>query len=249
MENEGKTAVNEFLESLTEPKQDVFKPEDVVVDDEPEDKKDEDKVLPFHKDPKVQRYIDKEVKKILQDSKPTVEPVTDREIGDDPLADVLNRIIGNDTPEKIAAIKDFKKVLGGLKEDAKREAFEELQDRAQEDVEAEQEAQEALVSGFEDIEETYNVDITSDSSIAKKTRNDFIDFIKAIAPKDEDGDITEYPDLSASFKLFQTVNKAQPTRAKELASRGLQRSSDTSSAPKKGNTWKDVDRYISDLTK
>lgn len=253
MDNE----VDKFLEGLNnEPKDDPFAQtqddpfvQPVVEEKKEEEESKEEKPLPFHRDPKVQKYIDKEVKKALESHVPTATEKFVKEVAsdDDPISDVLTRLIGNDTPEKISTIKDFKKALEGRDEKVKEAALRELQAQGEEERRAEAKAQAELSQGFENIEEEFNVDITSSNPVAKKTRGEFVDFIKLIAPKDEDGGIREYPDLTESFKLFQGMKKAsvQPSRAKELASRSMTRSSDASVDKKPtDNSWSAVNKLF-----
>ena len=65
-----------------------------------------EKSLPFHKDPKVQRYIEREIAKRIPEQNVQEDSNTE-----DRTDEVLVRMIGNDTPEKISVIKDFKEIL------------------------------------------------------------------------------------------------------------------------------------------
>lgn len=208
---------------------------------------------PFHKDPKVQRYVQREIAKALEGIKPQGEVETFiREVAggdDEELTDVLTRMIGNDTPEKVAVLKDFKKALGNIEARGAQKAMSQFQAEQQRVAQEDVKAQSALTQGFEDIEDEYGVDITSNTPIAKKTRNEFIDFVKRIAPKNTQGIVTEFPDFSEAFQVFQETKKADKptnTRAKELANRGMARSAATSNDVKpKDNSWSAVDRLFS----
>lgn len=251
--------VDEFLKGVDDsPKDDPFKPEsaDPFQTKEPakvegEEKKD-DKPLPFHQDPKVQRFIQREVEKRLGD-KPTEterfvqETANDKE---DEISDVLTRIIGNDTPEKVAAIKDFKKVLGNLEEKGAQKALAQIEAQASEERQAEIEAQNELVDGFQAIEDTFEVDLTSNNPQAKKERSEFVDFIKRVSPKDEEGQVIQFPDLEETYKLFKETKKPESNnRAKELSSRSMARSSDASNIQATGDkSWKAVDKLFSRLS-
>jgi hypothetical protein len=208
----------------------------------------EEKPLPFHKDPKVQRYIQKEVEKLTRDIKPNViAGVTSVDEADE----ILTRIIGNDTPEKVSAIKDFKKYLSGLEEKGAQKALSTIQEERQREVQEEEKAVEELNQGFDGIEETFGVDITSNTPQAKKTRNDFVDFINRVSPKDEYGQVVQLPDLENTFALFQEMNqnkKPSTNRAKELASKSMARSTDASNAPTTtDNSWKAVEKAFSKI--
>lgn len=253
-----KEAVDEFLAGLNEPEVDPFKNEagdpfkksESIQKEEVEDTEEEERPLPFHKDPKVQRYIEKEIAKKISTIQPTEterfvrETTNDKDEADE----ILTRIIGNDTPEKKAAVADFKRYLASLEEKGASRAIQQLEYQQQEELQAEVEAQDELSQGFENVEETFGVDITSNTPLARKTRNDFIDFIKRVAPKNEDGEVVGYPDFEQTFQLFQE-NTKRPTnsRAKDLAARSMSRSSDASAAPVTGKTWADVDKLFGKL--
>ncbi len=253
--------VDEFLGGLDKPVDDPFKPsnedpfkKEGEVEVEGEEKVEEEKPLPYHKDPKLQRFIEKEVSKRLAEKPTETQQFIQETKSDveDPLADVLTRIIGNDTPEKVSAIKDFKRVLGGLKDDAKVEALREIQSQRQAELEEDRKAEEELVGGLESIEERFGVDITSNAPQARKARTEYLTYIERIAPKDEQGQVTAYPDFEASFEDFQERTKRAPqpnNRAKELSSRSMARSGDSSTAPvSKDNSWSAVEKIFSKLT-
>lgn len=216
--------------------------------DEGSDEDKEEKPLPFHKDPKVLRFIEKEVSKRLADKSSDIENAPSKEDEEDELSNVLVELVGNDTPEKVAIVKKLQKQLTNLEEKGAQRAIAELRKQEQAELEAEEESFNQLVESFDAVEEEFGVDITSNSALARKQRSDFVDFIKKISPKDENGDIVQYPDIPEAFKLFQSTQKpADNKRAKDIADRSMKRSSDTSSAPTGGKTWKDIDRIFSKL--
>lgn len=250
--------IDKFLNGLDEVKDDPFKPESEDPFKQEEEKQEvkevedqkEEKPLPFHKDPKIQRFIQKEVEKITAGMKPTEVQkfIKDTGADSDEVTDVLTRIIGNDTPEKQAAVKDFKKILFEREEKAAEKAFQKFQEQQQKELEAERQAQEELTRGFESIEESFGVDITSNAPAARKIRGEFVEFIKKISPKNSDGEVIQFPDLQETFSLFQEVKKPvspQANRSKEIASRGMTRSSDATKTPVTGNiTWNTVEKLF-----
>lgn len=234
-------AVDEFLDGLANngeenplevDQDDPFKEKEVVKEEEVVKA---DKDLPFHKNPKVTKFIEKEVEKEIAKRIPTQSsnqaPVVESKLEvNDRITDVLTRIIGNDTPEKISAIKDLREVLIEREEKGAEKALERIQSERQEQIQAEIEAEETLNSGFESIEEEMGVNLFAPQY--KKLRGQFIDFIEKVAPKDTQGEITEFPDIVESFKMFQSIRPTQnSSRAKEIADRGMQRGS-VSEAPK-----------------
>lgn len=256
-----KSAVNEFLgdlnnasekDPLSESKEDLLFGNQPAKEEPKEETIEKEEKIPFHKDPKVQRFIEKEISKRMSEYKPQseVEKFV-KETETDEITDVLTRIIGNDTPEKVSAIKDFRKVLLEREEMGAQKALDYFSRQREKELQEEREAERELQEGFESIEETFDVDITSNTPTARKTRSEFIDFIKRIAPKDSDGDVIEYPDFTETFELFRDMKKSpEPNnRAKDLASRSMSRPADVTSIPQQEDkSWNAVERILSKLT-
>ncbi len=249
--DKNKSAVEAFLEGdsnenmFANPTKDPF--EAVVSEgDEPSvEEPKEEKPLPFHKDPKVQRFIDKEIEKRLKDIQPN-EPEKKSETDED---DYYARLIGNDTPEKVAMIKEAKARDERLLSQAEERAFNRLSAKEQEALQEDQEAEEELGNAFENIEETYDVDITSNSPQARKVRQDFVSFVERIAPKNSYGEVIDYPDMNSAWETYSEMKRstAQPSRAKELASRGMSRSAETSVKDTKKVDWNAVEEFMDTL--
>ena len=254
--------VEDFLNTVKgEVKDDPFKPEskdpfenisskeEVKADDKGEKEEDE-KPIPFHKDPKILKFIEKEVSKKLAEQAPSEEQRFKEEIGDkeDEITSVLTRIIGNDTPEKLSAINDFKKVLLAREDKGAEKALKYFQEQQEQEEQVYKEAENEVEQGFENIEEQFGIDL--DSPQSSKTRNDFIDFVQRISPKDSEGNIVEYPDFVETFSVFQDINKktVSNSRNKELASKSISRSTDASNAPVSGDkSWKAVEKLFNKL--
>ncbi len=232
--DKNKTAIESFLGELGETKnpfeenqEDPFdqataEPNEEVVE-EPEAK--EEKPLPFNKDPKIQKYIEKEISKKLSEYEVKTEEPVKSQADDD---DYYERLIGNDTPEKLAMIREAKARDEYLLQQAEERAFNRLSAKEQEELRADQEAEQELENAFENIEETFGVDITSNTAIAKKTRQEFVSFVEKIAPK-QYGEIVAFPDMQSAWETFSEMKKTTGTtsRAKDLASRSMARSSGT----------------------
>lgn len=227
--------------------------------EESSDEKDEEesKPEPFHKDPKVQRYVDKQIAKALSNFKPEVDATEVQKFikesgaeDEDDLVSAFTGLIGNDTPEKLRVLKAVRKAFNDAEEKGAHRAMEEFESRQQMAVREEVEAQEELSQGFEDIEEEFGIDITSNSSSARRIRNDFIDFVQKIAPKDLSGNVTDYPDFTEAYTVFQETRKSETksattNRAKELSSRSMGRSSGDTPAPVSGDkSWNAVDKLF-----
>lgn len=262
---EDKSAVEDFLGGLNKQEKDPFKSSDPFAqmteekqEEGTEEKEEEEAaVLPFHKDPKVQKYVQKQIDKALEAIKPQGEAQRfseDARAGteQDEITAVLERVIGNDTPEKVAAVKDMRRVMGSLEERGAQRALAQLEEQAGQQAQEDQAAVDELDASFEEVEEAYGVDLSSSTPKAQKTRSDFIDYIRKIAPKNEEGEVTSFPDIPAAWEEFQDKSKrVSPTtnRAKELASRSLSSSTDATVAPKvTGKSWKDIDKIFNNLS-
>lgn len=248
--DKNQSAVDSFLKGIDvdgsqsfnteEPLKDPFVQEE--VQDEPiiEEPK-EEKPLPFNKDPKVLKFIEKELNKRLADIKPAESQQVQQKDNDE-VVDALSAVIGNDTPEKRRAVQALRDRL----DESANEVRQWKEQQYQADV-ADQQAEEELETAFENIEEQFDVDITSNTATARKTRQEFVTFVEKIAPKDRNGDIIDYPDMTSAFETFQEIKRATtgPSRAKELASRGMARSSEAvSQGPQKRITFDDFDNLI-----
>jgi len=254
--DKNKSAVEEFLGGLEGhneknafeiPKEEPFEAKEEI----PEIPKDEDdKPLPFNKDPKIQKYLEKREREMEERIKNSFKPeVITKEPEKDEVTDVLVRLIGNDTPEKLSMVKEFKNILDKGTERAKAEAIAELESRQNQADKADRDAEIELETAFDNIEEIFSVDITSNNPIAKKTRQEFVSFVEKIAPKDNNGDIVNYPDMNSAWETFSEMKKATtvPSRAKELANRGMARSAEAQPANQTKVGWEAAEEYISSL--
>lgn len=212
-----------------------------------------EKPLPFNRDPKVQKYIEKEIQKAMEGfQKPQAKSSEETETkSNDEVSDTVSAfeaIIGNDTPEKVAALGKLKSTLSGFDQRAAASAIDAVNGIREREAKADAEAQRELADAFESIEESYGVDITSQKGA--KLRTEFVTFVEKIAPKDASGEIRDYPDFSSAWETFAEMKRAQqqPSRAKELASRGVSRSSDANvSGPQKRITFDDAEAFIESL--
>lgn len=240
MPNEQKSAVESFLEGAEESTSQFEQPVDpfevplekTIVEDK------EEKPVPYHKDEKLQKYIDKVVENRLKDLSPAAK-VENREEDDD----YYVRLIGNDTPEKVAMVREAKARDERMLKQAEDRVFSRLSESKQEEAREQEEADKELENAYEGIKETFDVDLTSNP----KLRSEFLTFVEKIAPKDEDGDIINFPDMSSAWETFSEINKGQPSRAKQLASRGMSRSSEASNVQIKKVNWNAVEEYLDSL--
>lgn len=260
MENENKSAEDEFLGDLANNgSQDPFAetPDDLF--EAPKEQKEEEvleeekveKPLPFNKDPKIQRYIDKQVdKKFAERTFEQPERESKIDTSESPYGDILKEIIGDDTPEKRNAIDKFNRTFMEREERIAGRSLEAINAERQAEVDAEADADDTLMNGFENIESNFGVDLYAPEN--RKLKGQFIDYIRKVAPKDSDGEITDFPDIEGTFETFQSMRQRnnQTNRGKDLASRSIERGSN-SSAPvqKEQPTFDNLDSIFEKMTK
>lgn len=207
-----------------------------TVGEEPKD----EKPLPFHKDPKVQRYIEREIAKRIPEQ-PAEERTQESDNYFDDVIKSFTDVVGNDTPEKMSALNSLKSALINMDDRAADRAFQRIDAARQEEVALEQEYRNKLVDGFESIEEDTGIDLYAPEN--KRLRVKFIDFIERISPK-EDGEISDLPDIGETFNIFRATYKpvTQTPKAKELASKSMEHSNGDVSQQKEtgGLTWENV---------
>jgi hypothetical protein len=225
--------VDEFLGDLNEAEVILpFESEELFPEKEEEVKEKEEKI-PFHKDEKLQRYIDKQVEKRLNK---TTEQTFTKEVsqGEPKFISSLEKIIGNDTPEKLQALKDLKDDWAGMSKQAKQEAVNSLIEAQQENEQKEQEelaeALDELDEGREEIESHIGKPLT------EKQWDAYKDYLSDIEPR---GGYEQYPDFIKTFDYFKKSVSRSNDQAKSLASRGMERSVTTTTEQPKAGSWKD----------
>lgn len=241
-----KSDVSDFLEVLNGNKE-PFQEEVIEQEEEGKDDGGEIKPIPFHKDPKVLKFIEKEVEKRAETFKTSAEKQFRQEVKEElNLPSSFVTLIGNDTAEKQQVLKDLSNYFGSLKGEAKQEFLAEMQEKERIQKAKDDAVANELTSGFEQIEEEYGVDLSANP----KQRAAFVDYLRKVSHKNAEGEVDQFADIPATWELFQEKAKPAPaSRAKELASRGMTRSTDASTVIPQGRSWKDVDRFFTTLNK
>ena len=235
---EKETKVDSFLAGLEEPNVEVGNDLDLFPQEEEvkEVAEDAEKRIPYFKDEKVQRFIQREIKKGLEGNKSSEQNFKEEvSQGEPKFMSSLEKLTGNDTPEKIQFLKDFKEDWGSMSKQAKQQAMKEILEAQQEAEQNEQveleEAVDELDEGRDEIESHFGKPLT------EKQWEGYKEYLLDIEPK---GGYQEYPDFIKTFDYFRKVNSRSNATAKTLASRSMERSAPASNqeAPK-GNSWKD----------
>lgn len=129
---------------------------------------------------------------------------------------MLDRIYGTDSPEAREATEVLKESLRRLQEEATQRALDKIREEREMESREEAEAEEELETILDEIEETYDVDMTDD-----ETRTQYLKLLERMSPKDREGNILQFADHHAVWEVFQSRNAGAQNRAKDLASRSL----------------------------
>lgn len=143
------------------------------------------------------------------------------------LDETISRIYGTNTPEGAEATRLLQKALEENSERATQKALEIIrQEREQENQQVAQE-EKTLNSFVDEIEDEFNVDLTS-SDRGRALQRQYFAYLERMSPKDKNGNIKDYADPIATWEEFQEKlsrkNQADTNRAKDLGSRSMVRS-------------------------
>lgn len=189
----------------------------------------------FNEDPKVQKYVSKEIAKAIdayREGLPKEQKADVRDEDTTSVVDAFSAIIGNDTPEKIAALKALEKALSNVDQRAAQKSIERLEQLQQQATLEDQQAQQELEDGFDAVEEHYDMTFT------KAKRAAFAAYCERIAPKDAQGNVRDYPDFINAYEDFaERERRTQPAdRSKQIASRSMARNTEVTEPERKMTT-------------
>ncbi len=141
------------------------------------------------------------------------------------------------SPEAESAWKVQEKLLQKHTEIAEERAVERIKAEQQKSLDEQKKHESFIDSQFEALEDTYDVDLTSNAPGARKMRNEFIELVQKLSPKDERGEITGYPDFESTFEIYKNSREKEKstelqTRQKEISTRTMQKAGSPSLASK-----------------
>ncbi len=226
-----KSETEKFLEGIKgdeqidlEPKVEVAAKAEVDPEDAPESIKNRQ-----HRRLEQRLQKEREANMVLNERLKAKEETIQNVVKDIPIDSRFKRLFGEDE-KGLEIAKHFTDILGEVKANAITEAEERAYARiARERAEEAEEVskyESKIEAGLESIEDEFGVDLTSDK--AEKDRKAFLDFTAKIAPKDDDGNPIELPDLVSAYEIFKSTQKPKEnTRRTEIAARSMQQSGQT----------------------
>jgi hypothetical protein len=149
-----------------------------------------------------------------------------------------------DTPEGKFAKAFMEKKFQGIKEDAKQAALEEIRRESEQASLAEQKDSQDIDSGFSQVEDEFDVDLSGRTAESKKLRNGFIDFLEGLTTD-------SFPDFSKSFEIYQQLSskpRESTQRQKALADRSMTGSGNAGTAQeRKFRSGRDYIDYLQQI--
>ena len=131
----------------------------------------------------------------------------------------VEKIYGTDTPESVLATDLLKKAIIGAREDARKAALDDFRSEQSRAFQEKQQLARKLESFIEDIEDSYEVELTD------KQEEAFIALLTKMSPKDASGNVSTYADHHTVFEIFQERLKSTAgngtQRAKEISNRSM----------------------------
>ena len=195
-------------------------PQKTEVETSEDSEKPEEEKIPFDKNPKLKKYIDRMVEKRLSKVQPQV--VEREEVK--PSTDVPYEFIAmyGDTEETRKAWNYQKKLLDDVETRAEQRALATIREEQSKFQELQETENRTVEDFLEDVGEKAGVDFDSDD----ETRKGYLTLMERLSPKDEDGNITEYADPYAVWEIYASRKTKDASRNKNLASRSMAKSSE-----------------------
>lgn len=139
----------------------------------------------------------------------------------------LVRVFGDtDTGKEVARI--LKNKIDTATQTAEERALQRFKDEQAQTIQEQKQFESFIDSKLETLEDTYNIDLTSDAPAARKSRRELLELVERLSPKDENGSVKDFADFDSAFDILQKT-RTQPTsetvnRQKEIAARSMQKS-------------------------
>lgn len=209
-------------------------PEDTNVEGAPSSQgantENEEENLPFNKNPKMKRFIERQVEKRLREMTPAQQQSQQSQVAvpTDVPAEWIAMYGDNEDTRKAWGFQQ--KLLNDYGAKIKQETLESIKGEKTR-LESEAKANEDFIDdSIENIEEKFGVTLTT------KDRNEFLDLVQRLSPKDANGNIKEYADFHTAYEMFadkKNIPDKTVARQKTLASRSSStHSTEAPTAPK-----------------
>lgn len=206
--------------------------------------------LPFNKNPKIKRFIERQAKKIAEEeiarlgvTRQEEQPMTVTEVNSDIPAEWL--LAYGDSDQSRQAWNLQQKLIADAVSRAKEESVKEFQSKIEQEKEQESQFESFIQNSLEDIEDMNGIDLTSNTPSAKKARVEFLELVEKLSPKDQNGNVSNFADFNEVYNIYQAIKAKESnevtSQKKSIASRSMMKSNETKvvdlNAPKQNMTF------------
>lgn len=128
-----------------------------------------------------------------------------------------------DTPASRQAWQLNEKLFSQREDKLRQELKNDLLKEREQEAAAQRETDNELTEIIAEMEDKYNIDLSSNAPAARKARTMYLDALTAISPKDTDGDPMSFGDPEAAYEMYQFKREKEGsgTRAKEASNRSM----------------------------
>ena len=147
---------------------------------------------------------------------------------------ILTQLYGNEERGKEAALL-HQKLLDNAVARAEEKALEKFEAARAESEREVKQFESYIDTELEALEDDHNIDLTSNSPAARKARNEMLELLEKISPKDDNGNITEYADMNGVYEMYQLQRSkgGASQRQQEVASRSMAKGENSPTPEKK----------------
>lgn len=146
-----------------------------------------------------------------------------------------------DTPAARQAWGLQERLFNQREEKIRKEIRDEVSAQQRAVDEAQRETDTRLADIISEAEDIHNIDLSSNSPVARKARTLYLDALTSISPKDADGDPIGFGDPDAAYELYQSRREKEGTtsRAKDASSRSMAPSGQSNVAKSQDDAMRD----------
>lgn len=190
--------------------------------------------IPFHKHPRFKKIME-ELKDLREKDEEKSSASSEAEkfkaSSSDELPPHWVALFGDD--EKSAkAWKIQQKHEEQLVAQAEERAINRIQESQKKEVAEQRKWERFIDDQLTTIEDTYDVDLTSDKEPATKARNEILKIVSELSPKDDDGNVTSFIPFDKAYEIYElkkgSSKKPDASAKKEASARSMSKSESAS---------------------
>jgi len=196
-----------------------------------------DENTPFHKHPrwqKMQKEL-RELRELKTKAETTPAPAPAASTTEVPVEWLQ---MYGDTDDTRKAWAHQSSINEKLVQQAEERAYNRMKTEFENRQSQEKQFEQMIESNFEEIEDSFGVDLSSNTPAARKARTEFLELVQKLSPKDASGAITAYADFPSTWEIYAArQEKPNANTNKTLSARGGASSNNVAPAAEERPTW------------